>query len=813
MAVTETLRGRLDDLWLEVRNARRSLWYSRSTAIVAVLSLGLGLALTASTLAVVNAYLIRSLPYPAADRLYHVVYARPGQPEPRGMTALDWTALGDVVDVADASAGGRFYIKDGEYTQEAVGLLVAPGSVDVLGVRVVRGRSLGVQDFKERSESVALIGDSLWRDRFGADPDIVGRVFRASRADQASPPETLRIVGVLEPGLRDVRGYARGVVEIVAPLRTPMRTYLVRLRAGVPAAAAERRISDAARRVASSLPADWAGVRLESVHERYVAGIRPMLIAVAVASGLVLLIVCANVAVLMLLRALRRDKELAVRVSLGATDTQLLRMAAVESGLVCAIAATVGLVLTRSALSVLAPLIEQHLGRPAPGGTSAIGLDPAVVLASSGIAVLIAVSLSSVPTIARSRRRLADALRGDGRYGTDRPTARRMRSALIALELAVSLALVAGCGLMIRSALNLVRTDLGFRAERIVRSRVALPGRAYPDSTALLAFFERLGAGLATQANAPFAFTSFPPFVETPTQAVEAEDADTSGLTAGVLAVSDGYFAALAVGLKEGRGFTSADRLGSEPVAIVSDTLARRLWPAGTAIGRHIRTAERPAGGSPLTVWRTVVGVAADVRQTYADADVKDIYLPFFQAPVQYATLYIRTDRPAAFWLQTLRETIARIDPEVLIGGTTPLEREGDRLLAGTRFLTSVLTGFAAFAVLLAVLGIYGVTAYAVQQREREIAIRVALGATANRVIALFVKRAGGVLAGGIAVGLLGAVAVAQTLATQLHGVGPYDVSTLMATLALMTLASLIATWWPVRRAARRAPFAALKET
>ncbi|MBI2149989.1 MAG: ABC transporter permease [Acidobacteria bacterium] len=583
----------------EIRFAARTLRRAPGFTFVAIASLALGLALAASTTAVTNAYLIRSLPYPAAHRLYAVIYAPPGQPEPRGLTAIDWKPLDDIVEVADGSAITRFYLTGESYTQEAMGLTVAPGALEALGVHAALGRSFQDDDFSAGSELVALIGDALWRDRFGSDPAVIGRSFRASLNDQAGVAQTFRIVGVLPPEFRYVRELWRDM-ELLVPLRSPMRAYMVRLREGVPAAFAERRITDAAKSAASSIPPGWGGVRLESVHGRYVAGLRPVLLAVTGAAALVLVIVCANVGVLMLLRAAWRQKEVGVRVALGAGRMQIFRMLAMESCLICAAALAAGLALTGVTLRFLAPLIEEHLGRPAPGGTSAIAVDPTVLVAAGSAGVLIAFSLSLAPLLTPWQRRLADTLRQAGRTGTDSPYMRKIRSLLIAFEIAGSLALLAGCGLMIRSAVNLLRTDLGFNIEQIVRARLALPQRTYPDAQALVGFYERFTERLSASSSSQVALTNWPPFYQTPFQRMEADAASTAGLEVGVTAVSADYFSILGIGLKQGRGFTRGDRVGAEPVAVISETLAQRLWPNGDAIGRRIRTGEQPAARSGL---------------------------------------------------------------------------------------------------------------------------------------------------------------------------------------------------------------------
>jgi putative ABC transport system permease protein len=245
----------LDNVTADLRFAARGLRRTPQFTLIAVFSLAFAVALIASTIAVVNAYLIRSSPYAAADRLYHVIYAQPGQREPRGMLLIDWNFLDDVAEVADSSAVTRFYL-EGSYTQEAIGLSVASGAMEALGVRAVQGRSFLDEDFSANSEPVALIGHALWRDRFGSDPNIASRVFRATLNDQATEAQAFRIVGVLSPEFRYAAQLARNI-DIVAPLRSPNRVYMVRLREGVPPAFAEQRVTEAAKSVALSLPAGW----------------------------------------------------------------------------------------------------------------------------------------------------------------------------------------------------------------------------------------------------------------------------------------------------------------------------------------------------------------------------------------------------------------------------------------------------------------------------------------------------------------------------------------------------------------------------
>ncbi len=801
----------LADFWRDLRYGSRTLGRNKGFTIVAVFSLALGFALVATTLAVVNAYLIRSMPFPAADRLYHVIYTTPGVREPSGVATLDWKSLSDVVEAPDASQLTRFYIGEGAEKFEALGLSVAPGAGEMLGVRTVVGRPFLAEEHRDETEKVALIGYALWQRRFGAAPNIVGRSFKASRSNLAEPLETFRIVGVLPPDFHYARDYARGVMEFAVPLRTPRQAYLARLRAGVTPAVAERRITEALRAMGSNFPPNWNGVKLESTRERYVKELRPMLTPVAIAAGLAMAIVCVNVAALSLLRALRRQKEMAVRIALGAERNHIVRIQVTEICLLCGVAFVIGLALTQVALRLLAPVVEERLGRGAPGGATAIALDPPALLLFGGVGALVALSLSFISMATPWEKRLAGVLGREGRSGTDGPAMRRLRSGLIALEVALSVALLVGCGLMIRSVVNLTRTDLGFQTEHIVRARIALPSRTYPDTQSFQRFYERLRERLAATTNAPFALTNSIPFYEFPPQAFEVDTGASEKRAASVLAVSDGYFDLLGIRIRQGRAFTAADREGAEPVAIISETLARRLWPEGAAIGQRIRPAEQ-ADRNVRSVWRTIVGVARDARQTHTDIDLNDIYLPFMQAPSRYAPLYLRTDRPASVWSETLRATVAELDREVLVSGENSLDREAEKLLAAPRFLMAILTGFALFASLLASLGIYGVTAYAVQQREREVAIRIALGATPVAILRLFLRQGGSVLAIGIIGGLFAAVAVVKTLASQLHGVAPFDVATLVGACAVMAAIGLLAILWPARRATQQDPMRALNE-
>jgi predicted permease len=811
---TLKLREDAQDLWgwrwldavvRDVRLAVRGLRRTPVFTLVAIASLAVGLALATSTVSVVNAYLIRSLPYPAADRLYHVRYAPPGPWEPRGMSGFDWTSVQDVVEFPIASGGESFYLIDHGQAVSLRGLRATRGFAEGLGVSVVEGRRFTEQDFAEESEDVALLGHSLWRDRFGADPAAIGRSIRVEAESRPGVLETFRIVGVLAPAFYYGRDSRTGV-DLVVPHTSPVRAYMVRLRPGVPPAAAERRLTEAARQAATSpIPGEWSGVQLESVHERWVGELRPALFGVTVAVSLVLVIVCANLAVLVLLRSMQRQKEVAVRLALGSGWYHIARMLLTETFLICAVALAAGVAVAALLLGTLAPLIETQLGRPAPSA-SGIAIDATVLVIVGGIGLLVLAALSVAP-LASWGRALTNALQQDGRVASEGRSMRRLRSGLIAFEIAGSLVLLVGCGLMIRSLVTMMDTDLGFVADGLTRSRTMLRARNYQDATAYRLFHDGFVDRVSAATGSTVVFSSWPPFVPPPTHLIEPDEGGTA-VSAGAIAVSAGYFSVFGIHMRQGREFTVEEASAKAPVAVISETLAGRLWPAGTPLGRRVRSVEQTPAGSIPGPWRAIVGIAGDVRQTYDDADRGDFYTP--RTPDgRFGMFYMRTRRPAHPLFDDLQRAAAEIDRDAVVSPPR-LVADENQTLAGTRFLTFLLTGFAAIAAFLAVLGIYGVTAYAVQQRRKEVAIRVALGASRRAVAQMFLREGAWLLGVGSLMGLIGGAALSRMLRYQVFGVQSIDLPTYAIAWALVSAAGFTAVFWVARRAALSDPVGAL---
>jgi putative ABC transport system permease protein len=788
----------------DLRFACRSLLRQRGFSVTAVLTLALGMALFLSAAIVTRAYLLRDLPYPAAERLHWLRYSEPGAPEPRGMAQLDWTAVRDVIEHSMAWDLDVFYMLGREQAEPLPGAWVTPSFLDALGVRAALGRGIQADAFVDGGPNEVLISHRLWQTRFGGSEDAIGSRFTAYVADRPEESERFTIVGVLPQDFWHLNTYT----EVLAPLRTPAYPYMARLRPGVSPEAARDRITAFVTSGAHDVPPGWS-LRLVAVHDAYVGSLRPTLRAVVIAGMLVLLVACANVAALMLVRGNGRRKEVAIRAALGASRAAIARMLTLDAVVLAAVATLLAVLVTAFALDAIGPLVQQQMGRPAPDGGRAFALDATLLLFAAAGGLVTALACSLAPLVTLVRPRSLAAIHGRARTTTDGRGATRFRSSLIALEIAASLALLAGAGLMLRSAHGLANADLGLSPERVMTGGITLRHSTYPDVPSRVAVFDELLERLEAVPGAEtVALANMWPMQEARLQPITAERSRTE-TRAPIQGVTHAYFDTLGIPIRAGRAFTPADRQGSAPVAIVSETLARRLWPNADPRGQHIETP--PPQGSTEPRRRVVVGVAGDVRQGPSDAELADVYVPLLQEPTRFAFALVRTTGSPDRTLTALGNAVSAVDPEIALDRPVPMQQLVDRMNAGSRFLAALLGGFAAAAVALSLVGLYGAIAYAVRQREREIAVRVAIGADPAAIVRLFVRQGGVILLGGLAVGVPAAFAVGRVIESQLFGVTAFDPFGLAAASAAFGVAALLATWWPARRAAATDPAIALR--
>ncbi len=804
----ETRLNMRNALLLDLRQAARALARDRGFTVVSLGTLGASLALCVTVAVLVNVYLVRGLPYPESHRLFDVQYGSPALPFPTGMNKLDWRALDDVLDLQIAWDLDDFTLRGSGPAELVQGTWVTRGYADGFAVRAAIGRGFEPADFEPGRPTVALISDRLWRNRFNADPAIVGRTFEAFAGDRPNEAEMFTVIGVLPANHWHVNPFT----EVLAPLRVPAYPYVVRVRDGVSHTVAAERITTFVRAGITPPAADWR-VTLRSTHERYVEQIRPLLLAVATATGLVLLIACANVGVLLTLRATRRRREMAVRQALGATAGQITRVCAAEPLLIGAGATALGLGAAWATIAAIAPTLGHYLGRPAPGGVTALQIDPLTFLLTIVVGIM-TIGIASIVPIWVTRRTPVSVATGSGQKGaTDGPAQRHARTVMIATEVAACLTLLVGAGLTIQSAVGILNVDMGLDADQVVVGRFSLRQRAYPDAAAWSGFYQRVLARSGEIAGAQaIGFTNAWPLQQSMQRDVGAAESGTFPLRSGIVGASPDYFTALRIPLHEGRLFTAADRIGSVPVALVSRTLANRLWGSGSAVGRQLRIAPAPnSAPTARAVDRTVIGVVGDIRHAHTDNDLADAYVSILQSPFPGAFVYVRAADTASAE-RDLKRLLSSIDGEVAFGVSRPLAEILDLQRAGARFLAYLLVVFAFFAATLALVGIYAVVAYTVKQREREIAVRLAIGADRRRITRMFVGQGAVVLAAGLVLGVAGALALGRVLRAQLFGVQPAD----PVVLAVMTIAfavcGLVAIAWPARAAASLDSATALKD-
>jgi putative ABC transport system permease protein len=794
----------MDILAQDLRYALRQLWRSPLFTTVAVATLALGIGANAAMFSLVHGVLLRPLPYPDADRLVTSGLSLPEFEELRdSVRAFDdvavWASnLFTLGESSGTTSGG---------SEQVLAALVTKRFFPLLG-KASLGRALAPED---ADRDVVVLSHRLWARRFGSDPGVLGRSLRL----YGKPYE---IVGVMPPEFQ----FPNGRFQFWLPLESAMaatpeqarnRTLrifqaLAHLRPGVTLAQAQAEVDGFARRLAREHPETNAEVTFPfgRVYESLVGDVRTALLVLMGVVALVLAIACANLANLLLVRAKSRERETAVRAALGAGRSRLLRQHLTESLVLAVLGGALGLVVAQGLLDVLPALTPFEIPRSAT-----VRIDPAVLAFTAAIAVATGLLFGLAPAWLSARTNLNAGLHGGAR-GTEGPGGRRLRGVLTSAEIALSLVLVIGAGLLVQSLVRLVRVDAGFRAESLLTFHVVfvMDGmRPVAQRAALAAeIAERLGA--IPGVTAAGGGTGLPPV--TPQRvvnfAVDGLETTPGDGRAYFMAVTPRYFAALGAPTVEGRAFTERDGAGAPEVVILGRTLARHLFGGESALGRRIKLVHPEYGPA----WRTVVGVVADVRYTGLAREAGDaLYTPFAQTPFPWMYTMVRTvGRPEDLG-SAVRQAVASVDPSLDVAALRPAEQVLAESVAQPRFNVVLVSAFAGLALALAGLGIYGVVSYSVAQRVREIGIRLALGASRAEVVRLVTGEGLRLAGAGIGVGLLGAAAATRLLEALLFEVRPLDLMTFLGSGVVLAAIALLASAVPAARAGRVDPAAALR--
>jgi putative ABC transport system permease protein len=799
----------------DLRHALRMLRRQPAFAGVAILTLALGIGTTTAVFTIVNGVLLRPLPYRDPSRLVILYYGHLGRVSPwfSPLNVRDYVGRSDAF--ADASAVEPITVNmtglaDPERVQ---GARVSWNYFNLMAVPMALGRSFAESD-AQGDGNLIVISDGLWRRRFGARPDVVSSTTTLDG-------RTVTIVGVAPASLRfpataefwqpliftprDLAAGARGAQWVQV---------LARLKPTVSAGQATIALQTVADSLATEFPQTEkdATVSAVSLHERIVRGIRPTLVAVFGSVTLVLLIACANVANLLLARGQARAREVAVRAALGASRRQLIAQLLTESlvlGLLGGAAgAGVAFWIVR-ALVLLAPASIPRLQELAVD-TNVLGFSVALALVTSIVSGL-------TPALAISGRSMHRAflLRDRGAVGASGTRARRV---LVISELAGAAMLLVAAGLLIRSYVQLQRVEPGFDPEGVTTFSLSLPVARYSDPASPRAFVASLLSRLQSEPGIESAAVAMGlPFTSdlnalTGFRHEGQEVPDSASMpTAGLRIVSAAYFDVMKIPIRVGRSFDDRDSATSPDVALINERTEQRYFAGQDPIGQQIRVSaglSRDARNGP----KTIVGVVGDIKYRGLDEDTPaEIYLPYEQQPVDAFAVAVRTAGDRIASIPVLRRDVAGLDPLLPLANMERLETLVDASLAGRRFTMLVLLSFAAIAVVLSIIGVYGVLAYMVGQRRREIGVRLAIGASPSNVVWLFVREGAALTLVGLMVGVAGALAAGRLISSLLFNVTPADPATLAIVVCALAGAAASATYVPARRAAGTDPSEALK--
>ena len=807
----------IDETWQDLRFAVRLLLKERWFTAAAVLALGLGIGLTSTGFTVYNAMLVRGLPVDDQDRIMALAM-RDADGRERRMSYLDfrdWRA--EATGFSGIAAYGEPAMTVGDpglATERFPGARVTANTFRLLGVEPLLGRDFRPEDDRPGAPSVVILGHGVWTSRYGADPEVIGRVIRVDGA-----PAT--VIGVMPAGF-EFPMWAElwqplGLTPDLAAQPRDRRVFRAvgRLADGVTVAGAQSDLDAVAARLAAAYPDTNAGFRpwVDPFNEHYNGTLRPALTALLIAAVIVLLIACANAANLLLARAARRSREVGMRVSLGATRARIVRQLLAECVVIAGAAGVLGLGLANLCARLLAMSIEPLM---APFWVD-FAIDGRVLAFLTMTCLSAALIFGLAPALHTSRANVRDLATAAGTAGAAGRPARRWMGWLVTAELALTLVLLAGAGLMARSLLTLARADRVIDTAGVATMQIGLPDARYPTAAQRIAFFRTLHEQVAaspsiasvTRASAiPFA----PGGAARRAVAVDGRpppDGD-SAPTARVVAIADDYFEALGLRLQRGRSFTDRDGTAGNDSVIVNRRFADLFLTDDDPIGRRIRLTPAGEDADP-GAWLTIVGVSPTVRQSMAEAPGPVAYLPYRAEPLPFVELLVRSEHGADAAAREVGQIVRRLDPEVPIGRVWTLDGVLGQTLFIPRLIGSLLGAFAWIALVLSAVGLYGVTAYAVTHRTQEIGVRMALGARAGQVRWMVLRRGLAQLGAGFGLGLWGALTVGRLFEAWLVDTPPTDPVTQVAVATLLGGVSVAACVWPARRAARLDPAAALR--
>jgi putative ABC transport system permease protein len=803
----------MQTLWQDVRYGLRMLFKQPGFTAVAVIALGLGIGANTAIFSVVNSVLVRPLPFANADRI--VVIWESSQNSFREPVAaanfLDWKSQNTVFEQIAVFREDNFNITGTDRPEQLPGCRANANLFQVLGAQPLMGRTFRDEDNDPPS---VVISKGLWERLFASDPNIIGRKLVVNN-------EPLSISAVMPAGFDFPEGNNLWVRSRYRVPENPLNLNqdpsadrghqymraIALLKPGVTLEQAQSEMSAIGSRLEQQYPTDnmGRGVSLLSLREEEVGEVRPILLVLFGAVGFVLLIVCANVANLLMARAATRQKEIAIRSALGASRWRIARQLLTESVMLAVAGGGAGLLVALWGISPLVALIPADIH-----GLQNIGVDARVLAFTMAVSLLTGVAFGLFPALQASKTDLNESLKEGGRGSTGGRRGSTIRAALIVSEIALSLVLLIGAGLMIKSFVRLQQVDLGFATENVLTMRLTLPQSKYPAKRDQARFFQqalqRVQAAPGVESAAAISRLPLTPGNSSRGIVIEGRPVADSQNTpsADYRVISSDYFSTMSIPVLRGRAFTERDDAEAAGVAIINDTAARRYWPDEEPVGKRLQVEGEE--------WLEVVGVVGDVKHLGQDSKSRpEVYVPYLKKPWPFMTIVARGPQNVAALGETLREAVLAVDRDQPVYSVSTVEQLVSRSVARRRSNMLLLGIFAAVAMVIAAVGIYGVMSYSITQRKHEIGIRIALGASRRAILKMVLGYGLALALAGVAAGAVAALMLTRLIESLLFGVSATDPATFaLISLTLMGVA-LAACAVPARRAMKVDPMIALR--
>jgi len=809
----------MDALLRDIKYSARRLAKAPAFTIIVLVTLALGIGANTAIFSVVNTVLLRALPYRSPGALVSIEHFYPSLNNMEApVSARGFRDYRDKTSsfesVAVETPFGANLTGSGD-PERVPGARVSGDWFHVLGVQPLYGRTLSRDDDEPGHEHVVVLSNGVWTRLFAADPSAVGKKIELNG-------ESYQIVGVMPQGFYS---FFRRNADLFVPLALPAAAFnngytneflnsVARLKPGVPVARAQAEMKTFADNLKKANPNNFSPtwtLKLRTLDDLSSGKIRGVLLVLLGAVGFVLLIACANVANLLLARAAVRMKEIAIRSALGADRRSLVRQLLTESILLALGGGILGLLLAKWSVSSLVAL------NPSLPRASEIGVDPSVMLFTLLVSIITGLVFGLAPALQTSRTNLQETLKDGTRSGAADLAGRNVRRGLVVAEVALSLTLLIGAGLLIQSVMRLEGVSPGFDAHNVLVFNIALPAVKYPTDTSTELFAEQLMPRLNALPGVRAAgTTSVIPFGNgwsTASFSIEGliVPPGQNGPWGDLRVVTPKFFDAMRIPLKRGRAFTDQDRNGAPPVVIIDEQFVKKYFANTDPIGKRITFGSRR--GSTDSTWITIVGVVGHAAHEALDAEPRiQYYFPYAQGGGQQMVVAMRTEGNPTAVLSAARDAVHSIDRNLPIANVSTMEQLVDSSV-GQRKLSMILLGvFSGIALLLASIGIYGVMSYSVAQRTRELGVRMALGAARSRVLGLVVSQGMALAGAGVVIGLLAAFGLTRLLSTQLYGVSATDPVTFVLVSGLLVGVALLATLLPAMRATRVDPVVALRD-